>query len=170
MHFLYTSYCMTFLANFDAMLSSQHHLDPTPPWCISQNPLLHMVLGKRPPTRGSYMNLKDQNEREDILLFRQLQLDLWAVRNSWQLLRVTCILPYRLRYLVGNSQMLKKSSGFQFENDPLEYLRLGCQCWLLWLAGDPLTFSRSFPDLCPSTSSNRYLRPYSTLKQLDLNT
>lgn len=168
-HFLYTAYYMTFLPNSDAVSSSQHYLVPTPPRGISQNPLLHMVLGKWQPRRGSYRNLRDRNEREDILLLRQLQLDLWAWEKFLTTLKLLAS-PLWLAIIGGEFSDSQEKQQLQFKNDPLLYLRLRCQCWLLWLAGDTLTFSRSFPDLCSYTSSNRYLRPDSTLKQLDLNT
>lgn len=106
---------LSLLTVMDYMLSMWHHLYPTPLQCISQNPLLCMVPAKRLPIRGTCMNLKDQNGREDSLLLRQLQPDMG---NSRQL-KNYLLFHYRLRYLEGNSQIIKNCSSFQFENLPL---------------------------------------------------
>lgn len=114
LHFLYTACCVTFFANCDglhvvksasilAKFSAKHfHIS------------LFMVMGKSLPIRGTCINLKDQNEREDIIHLRLFQPDIVALKKFLSTSKNYQFLHYRLRYLEGNSQIPKNCSSSQF--------------------------------------------------------
>lgn len=97
LHFLYTAYSVTFFANCDglhvvksasilAKFSAKHfHIS------------LFMVIGKTLPIRGTCINLKDQNEREDIIHLRLFQPDIVALKKFLSTSKNYQFLHYRLR-------------------------------------------------------------------------